>query len=138
MDLAHNPIWWRSTYCLGYVSRNASKTFRMPMMAIVAAILLNDALPGVVIVIMQSGGKALEDYAFRRASSSLDALLARSPRIAHRRKGASIEVTTVPLLVLPDPRPLLPLADDVNPDDPELPPPEGVDEGDPVLLEEVE
>ena len=65
------------------------------MMAIVAAILLNDALPGVVIVIMQSGGKALEDYAFRRASSSLDALLARSPRIAHRRKGTSIEEINV-------------------------------------------
>ncbi|HET7284921.1 MAG TPA: hypothetical protein VFI70_09570 [Nitrososphaeraceae archaeon] len=43
------------------------------MMAIIAAILLNDALPCVVIVIMQSGGKALEDYAFRRASSLLDA-----------------------------------------------------------------
>jgi heavy metal translocating P-type ATPase len=65
------------------------------MMAIVAAILLNDALPGVVIVIMQSGGKALEDYAFRRASSSLDALLARSPRIAYRRKGASLEEINV-------------------------------------------
>jgi len=65
------------------------------MMAIVAAILLNDALPGVVIVIMQSGGKALEDYAFRRASSSLDALLARSPRVAHRRKGAGIEEINV-------------------------------------------
>jgi len=65
------------------------------MMAIIAAILLNDALPGVVIVIMQSGGKALEDYAFRRASSSLDALLARSPRIAHRRKGTSIEEVNV-------------------------------------------
>jgi heavy metal translocating P-type ATPase len=65
------------------------------MMAIVAAILLNDALPGVVIVIMQSGGKALEDYAFRRASSSLDAVLARSPRIAHRRKGASLEEINV-------------------------------------------
>jgi cation transport ATPase len=65
------------------------------MMAIIAAILLNDALPGVVIVIMQSGGKALEDYAFRRASSSLDALLARSPRIAHRRKGTSIEEINV-------------------------------------------
>lgn len=62
------------------------------MMAIIAAILLNDALPGVIIVIMQlSGGKALEDYAFRRASSSLDALIARSPRIAHRRNGPSIE-----------------------------------------------
>jgi heavy metal translocating P-type ATPase len=65
------------------------------MMAIVAAILLNDAIPGVVIVIMQSGGKALEDYAYRRASSSLDALLARSPRIAHRRKGASLEEINV-------------------------------------------
>jgi cation transport ATPase len=65
------------------------------MMAIIAAILLNDALPGVVIVIMQSGGKALEDYAFRQASSSLDALLARSPRIAHRRKGDSIEEINV-------------------------------------------
>jgi cation transport ATPase len=65
------------------------------MMAIIAAILLNDALPGVVIVIMQSGGKALEDYAFRQASSSLDALLARSPRIAHRRKGDNIEEINV-------------------------------------------
>ncbi|MDQ6862936.1 MAG: heavy metal translocating P-type ATPase [Thermoproteota archaeon] len=65
------------------------------MMAIVAAILLNYALPGVVIVIMQSGGKALEDYAFRRASSSLDVLLARSPRIARRRKRDSIEEINV-------------------------------------------
>jgi heavy metal translocating P-type ATPase len=65
------------------------------MMAIVAAILLNEALPGIVIVIMQSGGKGLEDYAFRRASSSLDALLARSPIIAHRSKGARIEEINV-------------------------------------------
>ena len=50
-----------------------------------AAIITNEALPGVVIVIMQTGGKALEDYAFRRASSSLDELMARSPRVAYRR-----------------------------------------------------
>ena len=55
-------------------------------LAIVAAILTNEALPGVVIVIMQTGGKALEDHAFRRASSSLDELMTRSPRIAHRKK----------------------------------------------------
>jgi cation transport ATPase len=55
-------------------------------LAIVAAILTNEALPGVVIVIMQTGGKALEDYAFRRASSSLDELMSRSPRVAHRKK----------------------------------------------------
>ena len=35
--------------------------------SILTAILTNEALPGVVIVIMQSGGKALEDYALRRA-----------------------------------------------------------------------
>ncbi len=34
---------------------------------------------------MQTGGKALEDYAFRRASSSLDELMAKSPRIAYRK-----------------------------------------------------
>ena len=55
------------------------------MLAIVAAIITNEALPGVVIVIMQTGGKALEDYAFRRASSSLDELMARSPRVAYRK-----------------------------------------------------
>ena len=36
---------------------------------------------------MQTGGKALEDYAFRRASSSLDELMARSPRFAYRKMG---------------------------------------------------
>src|SRR5574341_2105692 len=36
------------------------------ILAIITAILANEALPGVVIVIMQSGGKALEDYALRR------------------------------------------------------------------------
>ena len=61
------------------------------MLAIITAILANEALPGVVIVIMQSGGKALEDYALRRASSSIDALLARSPRISYRKKDDTLE-----------------------------------------------
>lgn len=61
------------------------------MLAIITAILSNEALPGVVIVIMQSGGKALEDYAFRKVTASLDALLANSPRQAHRKKNNIIE-----------------------------------------------
>ncbi len=61
------------------------------MLAILTAVLSNEALPGVVIVIMQSGGKALEDYALRRSSSSLDALLARSPHIAYRKKDETLE-----------------------------------------------
>jgi P-type E1-E2 ATPase len=61
------------------------------MLAIIVSIILNDAFPGVIIVLMQSGGKALEDYAYRRASSSLDNLLSRSPRIAHRKTDHDIE-----------------------------------------------
>jgi cation transport ATPase len=55
------------------------------MLAIITAIITNEAFPGMIIVIMQSGGKALEDYAFRKATSSLDQLMARSPKIAHRK-----------------------------------------------------
>jgi heavy metal translocating P-type ATPase len=72
------------------------------MLAIITAILANEALPGVVIVIMQSGGKALEDYAFRKATTSLDALLARSPRIAHRKKNNMIEEIDVNLIKVGD------------------------------------
>ncbi|MDX1372899.1 MAG: hypothetical protein R3321_10535, partial [Nitrososphaeraceae archaeon] len=61
------------------------------MLAIITAILSNEALPGVVIVIMQSGGKALEDYAFRKVTASLDDLLANSPRQAFRKKNNIIE-----------------------------------------------
>ena len=61
------------------------------MLAIVVSIILNDAFPGVIIVLMQSGGKALEDYAYRRASSSLYNLLSRAPRIAHRKTDQDIE-----------------------------------------------
>lgn len=61
------------------------------MLAIIVSIILNDAFPGVIIVLMQSGGKALEDYAYRRASSSLDNLLSRAPRIAHRKTDNDIE-----------------------------------------------
>jgi heavy metal translocating P-type ATPase len=54
-------------------------------LAIITAIVTNEAFPGVIIVIMQSGGKALEDHAFRKATNSLDELMARSPKIAHRK-----------------------------------------------------
>jgi heavy metal translocating P-type ATPase len=54
-------------------------------LAIITAIMTNEAFPGVIIVIMQSGGRALEDYAFRKATSSLDELMARSPKKARRK-----------------------------------------------------
>ncbi len=64
--------------------------------AIGAAIVLDLFFPGVafagvIIVLMQSGGEALEAYAFRRATSSLEELLRRAPRTARRRSGSEIE-----------------------------------------------
>ena len=56
------------------------------MLAILTAILTDEAFAGVIIVLMQSGGEALDDYGFRRASSSLDSLIARAPKTANRRR----------------------------------------------------
>src|SRR6266496_2849340 len=60
-------------------------------LAIIGAVLLGQYFAGAVIVLMQSGGEALEAYAMGRASQSLEALLARAPRIAHRARGDMIE-----------------------------------------------
>ena len=55
------------------------------MLAILVSIITNDPFPGIIIVLMQSGGKALEDYAFYHAQDSLEELLKRSPRFAIRK-----------------------------------------------------
>jgi heavy metal translocating P-type ATPase len=57
------------------------------MLAIVGAIVFREYFAGAVIVLMQSGGEALEAYAMQRATASLEALLARAPKIAHRLQG---------------------------------------------------
>ncbi len=61
------------------------------MLAIVTALALGQYFAGAVIVLMQSGGEALERYAMGRASASLEALLARAPTVAHRLRGDALE-----------------------------------------------
>ena len=53
--------------------------------SILSSVLLGQYLVGAIVVLMLSGGVALEQYATRRASSVLDALARRMPRIAHRK-----------------------------------------------------
>lgn len=86
------PIIWQTIR--GMLHRHFAADI-VALLAIVAAILMNNAFPGLVIVLMQSGGKALEDHAFKRASSSLDALLVGSPRLAHRKKDHGLEEINV-------------------------------------------
>jgi len=59
--------------------------------SIVTAVLLGEFLVGVIVVLMLSGGTALEKYATQRASSALDALAKRVPSSAHRKSGNRLE-----------------------------------------------
>ena len=71
-------------------------------LAILTALVLGQYFAGVIIVLMQSGGEALEAYAMERASSSLEALLARAPKIAHRLRGDLVEDVPVELVAVGD------------------------------------
>ena len=58
--------------------------------SIVASVLLGQYLAGTLVVLMLSGGAALESYAVRRASSVLAALAKRVPNIAHRKQNENM------------------------------------------------
>ena len=59
--------------------------------SILSSVLLGQYLVGTIIVLMLSGGEALEQFATRRASSVLDALARRMPQVAHRKLGPKVE-----------------------------------------------
>lgn len=58
--------------------------------SIVAAVLLHEYLAGALVVLMLSGGEALEVFAVGRASSVLQALARRMPLVAHRRNNGQV------------------------------------------------
>jgi heavy metal translocating P-type ATPase len=55
--------------------------------SIITAVLLEEYLAGTLVVLMLSGGAALENYAIRTASKVLEALANRAPKFAHRKNG---------------------------------------------------
>jgi heavy metal translocating P-type ATPase len=59
--------------------------------AIVTSVLLGEYLAGSFVVLMLSGGEALERYAVANASSVLKALAKRMPSVAHVRRDGSLE-----------------------------------------------
>ena len=68
----------------------ASGNFGADLLAgisIATATFMGEYLVGCIVVLMLSGGTSLEQYATRRASSVLNALAKRMPRIAHRSMG---------------------------------------------------
>ena len=75
------PVVWRT------LRRFASGHFATDLVATLAvttSVILLHPLAGLVIVLMQTGGEALERYAEGRASAAVRALEEEAPRIAHR------------------------------------------------------
>lgn len=78
------PLLWET------VQQFLHKEFGVDVIAILAiagSVALGQYLAGALIVLMLSGGEALEAYALRRARSSLSALAERAPRVAHIWRG---------------------------------------------------
>lgn len=59
--------------------------------SVVTSVVLGEYLVGCVVVLMLSGGEALEQFATRRASSTLDSLAKRMPQTAHRKTGEELK-----------------------------------------------
>ena len=80
------PIIWRTVL---EARHGRWATDVVAVLAIITAVLLRQPLAGLVIVVMRSGGEALDEYASARASSALRELEDAAPRIAHRLGGMS-------------------------------------------------
>ena len=71
-------------------------------LAIVTSVLLGEYLAGTLVVLMLSGGEALEAYAVRSASSVLAALARRMPSVAHRKRDGRLEDTALDAVAVGD------------------------------------
>lgn len=86
----------RST--VGIVREVRQRRFGVDILAVVAigaSVAVGEVWAALVIVLMLTGGEALEDFAANRAKRDLTALLDRAPRTAHRVDGDA--VTDVPI-----------------------------------------
>ena len=60
------------------------------LLAIITAVIMDEAFAGVVIILMQSGGEAIENYGMARATTDLRKLLEKRPKLAHLKMDGTI------------------------------------------------
>jgi heavy metal translocating P-type ATPase len=90
---------------VGLTRRVLAREFGSDLLAgisIVTSVLLGEYLVGAIVVLMLSGGTALEHFAARRASSVLDALARRMPNIAHRKRDSDVVDVTLDDIAIGD------------------------------------
>ncbi len=74
------PVVWRT---LRAAAQGNFNTDLVATLSIVTAAIIGQPLAGLVIVLMQTGGEALEKFAERRASAAVSDLERAAPRVAH-------------------------------------------------------
>ncbi len=77
------PILWR---ILKDISRGHFGVDIIAIVAIIASFVLGEYLAGNMILLMLSGGEALETYALKRARRELSSLISNAPTFAHIKK----------------------------------------------------
>ncbi|WP_423785770.1 heavy metal translocating P-type ATPase [Gimesia maris] len=88
LALGGTPLVW------GLLVKMVHREFGSDLLAgisIVVSVLLDEYLAGSLVVLMLSGGEALEAYAVRSASSVLQALSKRMPSVAHKKVETDIQ-----------------------------------------------
>ena len=88
LALTGAPVVWQTLRGV-FAGRFAADL--VAMLAIVAALLLEEPLAGLIVVLMQTGGEALERYAQGRASEAVRELEAAAPYIAHHLVNGEVE-----------------------------------------------
>ncbi len=99
LTLGGAPLLW------DLLRKMLAREFGSDMLAglsIVVSLILGEYLAGAIVVLMLSGGTALEDYATRRASAVLATLAGRMPHLAHRVSGVQMEDVQLPELAVGD------------------------------------
>ncbi|HMA22487.1 MAG TPA: heavy metal translocating P-type ATPase [Gemmatimonadaceae bacterium] len=93
------PVVWGTLRAAG---RGRFATDVVASLSIIGAVALVQPLAGLVIVLMQTGGEALERFAEGRASAAVRALEEAAPRVAHRVVGGHIDDVPVSVVQVGD------------------------------------
>ena len=105
LAILRHASWARDVWMIGVVVMGAPLVFRtlrevahgrlatdiVASLSIIGAVALGQPLAGLVIVLMQAGGEALERYAEGRASAAVRTLEAAAPRMARRVRGLDVD-----------------------------------------------
>ena len=105
------PLLWDT---LKHIIHKEFSVDFIAILAITGSLLLHEYLAGAFIVLMLSGGEALEAFALRRARTSLSALAERAPRTAHIWQGDQLisipaEAVEVDMVIVVKPGELIPV-----------------------------